>query len=1011
MRADEVVRQIHDFRDKGLGGFFIHARFGLETEYLSREWMELVKLAVETAAGLGLEVWLYDENGFPSGIGNLKVSRIPEYRPKFIDLTERVVNAGELAQIALPIGSVALAYAQRLDGISERLPLQDAIEANRLDWQAPAGKWRVSVYSKCTLEDENSAIYGVDYLSPDAMRFFFDYTLSPYEKAIGEHFGGAVKGIFTDEPTLLPWHHQGSWMLDRPHPRLVTWNDLLEKSMTYRGYASLADFLPHLFYDVDNSTPQVRLDYWQSVADLYRKAFFEPYAQWCKEHNMVFTGHVLFEEGLFINLNFQSDVTSALASFDIPGTDHLGLTTEEPYGGRRNVPDQLTNIQGEKLAPSIAHISGRQIAMSETYGCAGWSLNFQDMKRIADWQYSLGINMLVPHAAFYSLEGYRKSDAPPSQSHMAGWEHYGLFANYIGRLSYALREGVHVAQIALAYPFSEFAGSHRVGDVGESDTAISDTFDLCSSLIPRLHYDYDIVPENAISAAATADGALQIGEKSYQILVASVRTLWAVGAEAVAGFLRSGGAILLPSDSLADVSEDDLSSRIAALCGMIGVEVPECSLTTDLVATCRVAGGRVCAMLAGTQDRGRLGESLSDAIRALADPDVTISYADGRPAPDIRYLHRQSGSEHIYYVCNLTDEAARLTLGVRVGGMAQIWDPETGTSSELGATALEGGGQEFSLALPSLGTTLVVIREESGQDTSTGSLPAVPVNGNTEVLPPRVILEMAQDWQFRALGPNALPLETWTVCMHKGSIQGPYHSDTFVYESGFVCECAPSEVRLMLDDVEYREALMGRMDMTVDVNGRTWDNPEFGYYLDRGFKTLDITEAVQTGRNAVSVYIRHFPFSGLPHFLTCAPYLLGDFSVSGVCFGTSVVKHTGGVLMAPAEAAMTGSWTDCGYPFYSGTAEYTQSFRLPKTSNGARLAVVMEGVRDSVEVLVNGVPGGVRMWAPWEVDVTGLLTPGRNVLTIRVTNTMANFIERIPHSSGLTGRVSLVEFG
>jgi len=115
--------------------------------------------------------------------------------------------------------------------------------------------------------------------------------------------------------------------------------------------------------------------------------------------------------------------------------------------------------------------------------------------------------------------------------------------------------------------------------------------------------------------------------------------------------------------------------------------------------------------------------------------------------------------------------------------------------------------------------------------------------------------------------------------------------------------------------------------------------------------------------------------------------------------------------MAPAEAAMTGSWTDCGYPFYSGTAEYTQSFRLPKTSNGARLAVVMEGVRDSVEVLVNGVPGGVRMWAPWEVDVTGLLTPGRNVLTIRVTNTMANFIERIPHSSGLTGRVSLVEFG
>ena len=39
-RLREQIRFMHK---QGIGGFFLHARGGLETEYLSEEWMECIK--------------------------------------------------------------------------------------------------------------------------------------------------------------------------------------------------------------------------------------------------------------------------------------------------------------------------------------------------------------------------------------------------------------------------------------------------------------------------------------------------------------------------------------------------------------------------------------------------------------------------------------------------------------------------------------------------------------------------------------------------------------------------------------------------------------------------------------------------------------------------------------------------------------------------------------------------------------------------------------------------------
>ena len=67
LEPDELRRQIRVMKDLGMSGFFMHARGGLETEYLSDEWFDAVAACVDEAEKLGMEAWSYDENGWPSG--------------------------------------------------------------------------------------------------------------------------------------------------------------------------------------------------------------------------------------------------------------------------------------------------------------------------------------------------------------------------------------------------------------------------------------------------------------------------------------------------------------------------------------------------------------------------------------------------------------------------------------------------------------------------------------------------------------------------------------------------------------------------------------------------------------------------------------------------------------------------------------------------------------------------------------------------------------------------------
>ena len=93
-RAD-IDRMLGDFKAQGFGGAFVHPRPGLVTEYLSDEWFDLYKYSVEKGKELGLDIWIYDENSYPSGFAG---GHVPAQMPESYDQGQGLA----LTKTALP---------------------------------------------------------------------------------------------------------------------------------------------------------------------------------------------------------------------------------------------------------------------------------------------------------------------------------------------------------------------------------------------------------------------------------------------------------------------------------------------------------------------------------------------------------------------------------------------------------------------------------------------------------------------------------------------------------------------------------------------------------------------------------------------------------------------------------------------------------------------------------------------------------------------------------------------
>ncbi len=493
MKETEIREQIRDFRDKGINGFFVHARAGLLLEYMGDDWFRALSAAVDEAKKQGIQVWIYDEDGWPSGFASGKIPQLGErFQHKKLQFSFGMPPAEEQRLVArfVPQGN---GYV-----------LADG-------WKEVGGADLCFYY-------EVNAHYA-DLLEEETTELFIRLTHEVYRERLGEYFGDTIRGVFTDEPQLntfgLPWSFC-----------------LCEEFLKRNGY----DLLSRLWLlAADGEGCEVlRHDFWDTVNDLFLHRFTEKIYRWCEENGLKFTGHFACEDGLCDQVASNGGVMANYAYMQVPGIDYLGM--------RITTPVLLRQVS------SAARQLGRRQVLSESYGCAGWNISFAQMAWIWGWQASQGITLPCLHISATSIKGIRKRDYPAFYSYQEPWwERYGMISDWICGLNSILSRGKRPADVLVVSPLTSVWCAYRTPD--NSPTRIMDISGQFRVLVENLidiQVDFDIGDEKLMKTMAHVEhGRLWVGEISYDtVIVAEALSLETNTLRLLTEFSEAGGAVV-----------------------------------------------------------------------------------------------------------------------------------------------------------------------------------------------------------------------------------------------------------------------------------------------------------------------------------------------------------------------------------------------------------------------------------------------------------------------------------
>ncbi|MEK3888768.1 glycosylhydrolase-like jelly roll fold domain-containing protein [Bacillus sp. FSL K6-3431] len=446
---EEIKRQIHDFYEKGVNGFVLHPRLGVpkDIEYLSDTYMEFVLTAVKEAKKLGMTVILYDEAMYPSGSAKgMVVKDHPEYASRGLKMVEYPCHG--ITSISIPLDDgEKLISVQAVEKRSDSQLVKESIKRlhlidGKIQYSSPLeGNWSiiclVETYTKGTIrglhygEDdrEEHAPASADLLNPLAVQRFIQLTHERYYAILASYFGSTIQAFFTDEPDMLGRGASRS---------LKPWTNGFLSYYLKQGNRE-TDLLA-LWFDIGNETAVIRKNYQKAVNKRLAEAYYRPLSIWCEEHHISLTGHPA-----------ASDDIGLLDYFQIPGQDVVW---------RWVAPEDEKGLVGHhstagKCSADAARHRGRRRNLNEVLGVCGqgngWNLSGGDMKWYFDWLFVRGVNLISPHAFYYSIEGRSRShERPPDVgANNIWWPYYKQFSTYIKRLSWLMTDSVNQAQIAV----------------------------------------------------------------------------------------------------------------------------------------------------------------------------------------------------------------------------------------------------------------------------------------------------------------------------------------------------------------------------------------------------------------------------------------------------------------------------------------------------------------------------------------------------------------------------------
>jgi hypothetical protein len=960
MEPIEVRRQVDEIARGGWGGAFLHSRVGLLTRYLGEEWFMACAAAMDQCRERGLKVWLYDEDKWPSGFSG---GSVPLADPGF---RCRVL-------IARPEGAPP--------PVSSR-PLGTPVDGLQIyEFEAPLGHgWF------------NGACYA-DLMDRQAMRKFLEDAYISYHERFGRDYGTLITAEFTDEPAA-------TFRGRAPHGGVPFSRELPERFRTMHGY----DPAPHwlkLFRD-EPGAARFRLHYYRTANAMFEENFSRQLGDWCREHQIALTGHYMCEHTMYDQQEWGVKIMPNYRHQGIPGIDHLC----------RQVQERTT----AKQCHSAANQAGRARVLSEMYGCCGGGLSFADRWWIGCQQLALGINLINPHLALFSMSGCRKRDYPQNIFYQQSWWPLNhQLDDRLSRLCVALSQGAYHAEVLVVHPqesaqalwcadipaaadsarLAEWAGQSATKATNDAVWALDRVFKALTDVLlgAQRTFDYGdetlLAQEGAVERDAAGRAVLRIGRMAYPAVVLPAMATLAPSTlrlfrefQAAGGPLFRCGAVPRWLDGEADAG---LDAWLAT--------VPE----VDLAA-------------------------LPDHLAAAVPPAVQVLDVPAAALPLLfAHVRDLEDGSRLVFLTNL-NRTHDFTARIRLSGpwrAARLLDAATGADSALAA---ETGADSLDVTLPFAPTQAHLLRlEREPMPARTKPHSALPAPApHTAVLDPAA-------WQVERLDDNAMTLdlaywrrgdEAWSaaplpvialqLALNRERYRGPLSLRYPVRMKGLLSK---RRVRLV---VEYPERCR------VLVNGRAVTG--FGklpFWRDCRWLPADITGWLHDGENTVELVYPEFQFGDLANIQDPfarygteieSIYLVGDFHVAGCVLPAPApapqwaewgLPPVGVCALAGDSLALTdpaplvaGDVTTQGLPFYPGRLRLSQPLpRLGRRRPGAPGWCDVGRVDGAVaEVAVDGRRLGCLVSEPWRVDLAPALARGGRRLEITLHATLRNLL-------------------
>ena len=506
-------------------------------DYLSNEYMAQCRYAVKRAAELGMQVWLYDEGGWPSGGACGQVlSESDSYAKETVEIKTYRLQSGE---VYAPDKSVAAAFVG-----TQRIGKGYIAET---DVQVDEYIRKMSVYQGTS---EVS-----DVTKSESTDAFLRLTHERYKAAFGEEFGSTVKAVFTDEPT---------------GPRPFPYREELSCAF-YNSYAvHIEDYFPVLFgrTPVTDSSVDAIINWYDLCSRYFCRNYLEKEKAFTDSNGMAFLGHMDKDDEPDGSLRGGSyNIMRALRMLDVPGVD---VIHRQIYPDKEKVErDQRVRTDGKytvekanrffpRFASSAAAQIGSRHALTESFAVYGDGLTFSEMRYVLNFQAIRGINVFNLMALSYGEKKSRRAGILPHFSEKNGcFSDLSAFNSYCERLAYLVSLGRRAADVALYYPI-------RDSYIRESFPPIAAHFEAVGEELEKLHVDFDVFDDDVIRDASDEDldkGVIHIGLASYGILVFPFCKYVSPETTArLARFIAGGGTVLAVASDLGALRMDGVSA-------------------------------------------------------------------------------------------------------------------------------------------------------------------------------------------------------------------------------------------------------------------------------------------------------------------------------------------------------------------------------------------------------------------------------------------------------------------